>query len=71
MTKEIPKRKIDLLPPDKLDAVGEYINFIFYKISDEGITDQLVKWQAESGTFDFLNDEPDLYSDKNLLEKYQ
>jgi len=64
------KTKIDLLPPNKVAIVGEYIDFILHKISEEIINEQLVKWQAESGSFDFLNDEPDLYSDKNLIEKY-
>jgi len=59
-----------LLPPDKIAIVGMYIDFILHKISEEIINEQLVKWQAESGSFDFLNDEPDLYSDKNLIEKY-
>jgi len=70
MTRELIKTKIDLLPPDKVTIVGEYIDFVLHKISEEIITEKLVKWQAESGTFDFLNDEPDLYSDKNLIEKY-
>ena len=59
-----------MLPPDKIAIVGMYIDFILHKISEEIINEQLVKWQAESGSFDFLNDEPDLYSDKNLIEKY-
>lgn len=70
MTRELIKHKIDLLPTDKVDIVGEYIDFILHKISEEIITEQLVKWQVNSGTFDFLIDEPDLYSDKNLIEKY-
>jgi hypothetical protein len=71
MTKDLIKKKIDSLPQDKVDAVGEFIDFILYKTNEEIITEQLVKLQAESGAFDFLNDEPDLYSDKNLIEKYQ
>ena len=70
MPRELIKTKIDLLPPNKVAIVGEYIDFILHKISEEIINEQLVKWQAESGSFDFLNDEPDLYSDKNLIEKY-
>ena len=50
--------------------MGEYIDFILHKINEEINTKQLVKWQTESGSFDFLNDEPELYSDKNLIEKY-
>ena len=71
MTKDLIKKKIDSLPPDKVDAVGEFIDFILYKCNEETVTEQLVKLQAESGAFDFLNDEPDLYSNKNLIEKYQ
>jgi hypothetical protein len=70
MTKEIIKNKIDALPLDKVDTVGEFIDFILYKNHEESITDHLIKLQAKSGSFDFLNDEPELYSDKNLIEKY-
>ena len=70
MTRELIKHKIDLLPTDKVDIVGEYIDFILHKINEEIMTEQMVTWQADSGTFDFLMDEPDLYSDKNLIEKY-
>ncbi len=31
MTREIIKIKIDLLPLDKVEAVGEYIDFILHK----------------------------------------
>ena len=70
MTKEIIKTKIDALPQDKVDTVGEFIDFILHKNHEESATEQLVRLQAESGVFDFLNNEPDLYSDKNLIKKY-
>jgi hypothetical protein len=71
MTKDLIKTKIDSLPPDKVDAVGEFIDFILYKSNEEGITEQLIKMQAESGAFDFLDDEPELYTDKKIIEKYK
>ena len=71
MTKELIKTKIDSLPQDKVDAVGEFIDFILFKANEEIVTEQLVKLQAESGAFNFLNEEPELYSSKNLIEKYQ
>ena len=70
MTRDLIKNKIDSLPQDKVDAVGEFIDFILYKSNEEIMTKQLVKLQTKSSTFDFLNDEPNLYSDKNLIEKY-
>ena len=71
MTKDLIKTEIDLLPPDKVDTVGEFIDFILFKAKDEIVTQQLIKLQEESGAFNFLHDEPDLYSDKNLTEKYK
>ena len=71
MTKELIKSKIDSLPADKVDAVGDFINFILHAKNDAIITDQFVRLQMESVAFNFLNNEPQLYSDKNLIEKYQ
>lgn len=70
MTKEIIKNKIDSLPPDKVDTVGEFIDFILHKSHEGSTTEQLIKLQTESGSFDFLISEPDLYSDKNIIERY-
>ena len=71
MTKELIKSKIDSLPADKVETVGNFIDFILHAKNDAIITEQLVRLQMESGAFNFLNDEPELYSDKNLIEKYQ
>jgi hypothetical protein len=71
MTKELIKSKIDSLPADKVDAVGDFIDFILHSNDEAIVTEQLVRLQMESGAFNFLNDEPELYSDKNLIEKYQ
>ena len=71
MTKEIIKTKIDALPEDKVDAVGAFIDFILYKSHEENTTEQLIKLQAESGAFDFLINEPDIYNENKLIEKYK
>lgn len=71
MTKELIKSKIDSLPADKVDVVGDFIDFILHANDEAIVTEQLVRLQMESGAFNFLNDEPELYSDKNLIEKYQ
>lgn len=71
MTKELLKSKIDSLPADKVDTVGSFIDFILHTKNDAIITEQLTRLQMESGAFNFLNHEPELYSDKNLIEKYQ
>jgi len=71
MTKELIKSKIDSLPADKIGTVGDFIDFILQGNHETIVSEQLVQLQMESGAFNFLNDEPELYSDKNLIEKYQ
>ena len=70
MTKELLKSKIDLLPANKVNEVGDFIDYILHAKNDAIITEQLLRLQMESGAFNFLNDETELYSDKNLIEKY-
>jgi len=71
MTKELIKIKIDLLPANKLDALRKFTDFMLCKANNEIITRHLMKLLEQSSAFNFLNDEPDLYSAKNLIEKYQ
>lgn len=49
MKNEIIKTKVDLLAPDKVDAAGEFIDFILRKSQEENTKEQLIKLQAESG----------------------
>ncbi len=71
MTKQLVKDKIDQLPDTKIDTVADYIDYILYKENSVFPIWEIIKLQEESGVFDFLKDEPDLYPDDKLLEKYQ
>ena len=53
MKNEIIKTKVDLLAPDKVDTVGEFIDFILRKSQKENTKGQLIKLQAESGALIF------------------
>ena len=53
MTKELLKSKIDLLPANKVNEVGDFIDYILHAKNDAIITEQLVRLQMESGTFNF------------------
>ncbi len=70
MTKESIKNKVDSLPPDKVNTVGEFIDFILHKSHEELTSEQFITLQMDSDSFDFLISEPDLYSYKNIREKY-
>lgn len=71
MTKQIIKKKIDRLPENKMEVVSDYIDYILQKSDDEIASIQLITLQEESGAFNFLKDEPDLYTDDKLLEVYK
>lgn len=71
MTKQLIKQKIDKLPQNKIAVVADYIDYILQKSEEEMETLQLISFQEESGTFDFLRGEPDLYTDDKLIEMYK
>ena len=71
MTKQLVKEKIDQLPDTKVAAVADYIDYILYKENSLISTNEIINLQEKSGAFDFLKNEPDLYSDDKLIETYQ
>lgn len=70
MTKQLIKDKIDQLPDTKIDTVADYIDYILYRENYPISTDDIINLQLKSGVFDFLKEEPDLYSDDKLVEIY-
>ena len=71
MIRQLVKEKIDQLPDAKVDAIADYIDYILYKENSIVSTNEGINLQEKSGAFDFLKNEPDLYSDDKLIETYQ
>lgn len=63
--------KIRLLPDGKLKEVNDFADFLLSKIDDKIILEGIQHLTSDSKSFEFLNDEEDLYFVSDLKEKYK
>ena len=75
MTREIliqsTLENLNKLPETKLKEVSDFAEFLLTKIENRILTDGIQKLANESNTFQFLENEEDLYSIADLKEKYK
>ena len=63
--------KIKQLPVRRVHEVNDFVEFIMQKTNDSLITEGLQELSSASRhTYDFLNDEPELYSVNDLKVKF-
>ena len=62
--------KINRLPDNKIKEVDDFADFILSKIDQKIIQEGIQQLTSESKSFDFLNDEEDLYTVNDVKEKY-
>jgi hypothetical protein len=62
---------IQRLPVTKVKEVSDFAEFLLNKIDDQMITEGIKKISSSSMSFDFLNNDKDLYSIKDLKVKYK
>ena len=74
MEREVLMRKmiyrIEQLPSTHIQEVNDFVEFIARKTDDTLITKGLQQLSSCSHTFDFLYDEPELYSVNDLKETF-
>ena len=58
------------LPTDKLQEVSDFISFLLKQHEEEQLTHGIQKMADGSETFEFLNQEEDIYSMDDLKEVY-
>ena len=61
---------IKQLPEDKAEEISDFANFIIKRYEEQSLTNELQQMVSESEAFDFLNNEEDIYSIKDLKEVY-
>ena len=61
---------IKKLPTPRIREVNDFMEFIIQKTDDVLITEGLQKLSLSGDTYDFLNDEPELYSVNDLKVKF-
>jgi hypothetical protein len=61
---------INQLPEDKAAEISDFADFVFKRYEEYELTKGIQQMVSESQTFDFLNNEEDLYSLADLKEVY-
>jgi hypothetical protein len=63
-------RVINQLPEDKVEEISDFADFLFKKYEERELSEGIRKITSESQSFDFLNQEDDIYSEGDLKEIY-
>ncbi len=61
---------ISLLPDLRLKEVSDYIDFLLKKYDNKKLTDSIMELTSKSKSFEFLNDEEEIYDESDLIEKF-
>ncbi|NDC32012.1 MAG: hypothetical protein EBZ58_14010 [Bacteroidetes bacterium] len=75
MTKETLIRdtinSMNKLPLEKVKEINDFAEFLLAKIDENLLTEGIHHLVSNSGSFNFLQEEPDLYTDLDLIENYK
>jgi len=63
-------RKMEQLPMTRVREVNDFVEFIIRRTDDAMITEGLQQLMSCSNTYDFLHNEPDLYSVNDLKVRF-
>ncbi len=63
-------RVINQLPQEKATEISDFADFIIKKHENQLLTDNIQTLISNSKSFAFLNDEEDLYTVDDLIEKH-
>lgn len=63
--------KLNFLTDAKLEEVADYVSFITFRIEDKILNKGIKVLSLNSKSFDFLNQEEELYQIEDIIEKYK
>ena len=63
-------RKIEQLPTKQVQKVNDFVEFIIRRTDDAMVTEGLQQLSLCGQTYDFLYDEPDIYSVDDLKVRF-
>lgn len=58
------------LPADKVAEVSDFADFILQRNEDKQITEEIARLSSQSKSYDFLNEEEDLYTLNDVKAPY-
>jgi len=63
-------KAINELPQDKAEEISDFADFVFKRYEEQELTNGIQKITSESQSFDFLNNEEEIYSIADLKKVY-
>jgi len=63
-------KTLSKLPNDKVREVSDFTEYILKKYEEETLQNGIEKLMSDSTAFQFLNDDEDLYTVNDIIEKY-
>ncbi len=63
-------KAINQLPEEKAEEISDFAEFVMKQYEEQQLSKGIQRLTASSQTFEFLNDEEDLYTEEDLKEKY-
>jgi len=64
-------KKLKRLPDSRIKEVSDFADFLLSKIDEQMIQEGIQQIVADSDTFDFVMEDEEIYSVKDLKEKYK
>ena len=61
---------LSALPSDKMEEVADFASYVLKKHEDDLMQRSIEKLVEDSSAFDFLKDEEEIYTLKDIIEKY-
>ena len=61
---------LTLLPKEKAEEVANFANFVLKRYEEDVLQHSINTLTEKSVAFQFLNDEEDIYSTNDIIEKY-
>jgi hypothetical protein len=63
-------KTLNRLPEEKAKEISDFADFIAKQYEEQLLTEGITHLTSASKTFDFLNDEEDLYTEADIKEPY-
>jgi hypothetical protein len=63
--------KIEQLPDSMIEELNDFADFLLHKIEDKILQEGLNNLTASSKSFEFLEEEEDIYTVNDLKERYK
>jgi hypothetical protein len=64
-------QKLNKLPSDKIQEINHFADFLLSKIDDKIFAEGIAEMASNSKTFEFLNEEEELYTVNDVIERYK